>query len=126
MFKPLFSVQTHLCKCGLVSFFLAQLSPPSNGISEKSPQVVSVPYPSDELSVLPKCPRILMGSAHVTIRFPRFRICGRFWSNSFTFRSYSEMFTDELAAVGILECNLSKVNEEPAVWFSPGRLNVVR
>ena len=115
MSMPLFGVQTHLCKCGLVSFFLAQLSPPSNGISEKSPQVVSVPYPSDELSVLPKCPRILMGSAHVTIRLPRFLICGRFWSNSFTFRSYSEIFTDELAAVGIADCSLSKKNEEAVV-----------
>lgn len=111
----LLSVLTHLCNCELINFLLTKLSPPSNGISDKSAHVVSVPYPSDELSVLPKCPRILMGSAHVTIRLPGFRKCGRFSSNSFTFRSYSEIFTDELAAVGMADCNLSKVNEEPAV-----------
>ena len=112
---PLRSVQTHLCSCELINFLLAQLSPPSNGISGSSAQVVSVPYPSEELSVLPKCPRMLIGSAHVTMRWPGVRTCGRFWSNSFTFLSYSEMFTDELAAVGIFDCNLSKKNEEDVV-----------
>jgi hypothetical protein len=36
------------------------------------------------------------------------------------------MFTDELAAVGMADCNLSKANEEAAVGCSPDRLNVVR
>ena len=111
----LHNITTHLCNCELNNFLLAQLSPPSNGISGISAQVASVPYPSEELSVLPKCPLMLMGSAHVTIRWPGVRACGRFWSNSFTFRSYSEIFTDELAAVGIADCSLSKKNEEAVV-----------